>query len=110
MFLSKKNAGNLYTKCFVFFPLNNSPDVTCIYVIYREMIPVCYRLNVMFFKFLLIHKTLFFLCYTLPGKTWPEKSDDTKWPKLYAILFLFWNLVFMCKGSQPRIYADLLRF
>ena len=74
------------------------------------MIPVCYRLNVMFFKFLLIHKTLFFLCYTLPGKTWPEKSDDTKWPKLYAILFLFWNLVFVCKGSQPRIYADLLRF
>ena len=25
-------------------------------------------------------------------------------------LVLFWNIVFMCKGSQPRIYADLLRF
>ena len=23
---------------------------------------------------------------------------------------LFWNVVFMCKGSQPRIYVDLLRF
>ena len=23
---------------------------------------------------------------------------------------LFWNLFFKCKSSQPRIYADLLRF
>ena len=26
------------------------------------------------------------------------------------IFILFWNLVFMSKGSQPRVYADLLRF
>ena len=39
------------------------------------MIPVCYRFNVMFFKFLLIHKTLsFFMLYI----TW-QKLAREKW-------------------------------
>ena len=69
----------------------------------REIFPVYLRLNIMFFKF--IHSFEFvFKWYTLTCKTSPEKSDDTKWRKLYSIFFvLFWNLAFMCKRSKARI-------
>ena len=47
----------------------------------------------------------------IPSKTLLEKSDDTNSKNLTQFCFVFfWNLVFICKGSQPRIYADLLRF
>ena len=85
------------------------------------ILPVYPPLNVIFFKFSIIHKTFFarvcFQWYTFPGETSAEKSDDLKWQKLYTVklattLFLYTvlSLVFMYKGSQPRIYADLLRF
>ena len=42
-------------------------------------------------------------------------ARETWWHEVAKILrgfvfVLFWNLVFMRKSSQPRIYADLLRF
>ena len=80
------------------------------------MIPVYPRLKVMFFKFLFIHKIFF--CTNLSLMicvTW-QNFARVKWRQkvvkiLHIFVFvLFWNLVFMCKASQPRIYVDLLRF
>ena len=80
------------------------------------MIPVYPRLNVMFFKFLFIYKAFFArVCFSmiylpylakLRQRKVTTRSDDNFMPFCFV---LFWNLVFMCKGSQPRIYADLLR-
>ena len=81
-----------------------------------EMIPVYLRRKVMFFQFLSIHKTLFArVCFLLIYVTW-QNFPREKWRHEVAkilrsfVFVLLWNLVSMCKGSQSRIYADLLRF
>ena len=100
--VSFESITNLYWKCFGFFPFKNSPDVAWHYFrkllterISCGMISVYPCLDVMFFKFWFIHKTFFgqvlFQQYTLPGKTSPEKSDDTKWRKFYVILFFYFG-------------------
>ena len=73
------------------------------------------RLNVSF-KFLFIHKTFFArVCFLMIYLAWQNLARE-KWRHEVAKILrgsafvLFWYLVFMCKGCQPRIYADLLRF
>ena len=80
------------------------------------MILVYPHLTVMFFKFLFICKEFF--CARLFSNDIPylaklrqRKVTTTKWRKFYEFHFiLFWKLVFMCEGSQPRTYTDLFRF
>ena len=122
MFLSKKNSANLYTKHFAFFTLNNSPDVAWHDLkdinlkVSGEMIPVYPCLNVMFFKVLFMQKTFFArVCFfnDIPylAKLCQRKVMTQNGKNFTRFCFvLFWNFVFMCKGSQPKIYADLLRF
>ena len=82
-----------------------------------EMIPVYSRLNLMSFKFLFIHKIMFCAslffndipCSTKLNTREKRRHEVVKLLRGFAFV-LFWNLVFMCKGSQPRVYADLLRF
>ena len=47
--------------------------------------------------------------------TWQNFTTEMRRHKVVKILrgfvfVLFWNVIFMCKGSQPRIDANLLRF
>ena len=74
------------------------------------MIPEYLHLNVMFFMFLFIHKTFFLSLFfnDIPYLTKRRQRKVTT--RSGEDFVLFWNLVFMCKGSHPRIYADLLRF
>ena len=72
--------------------------------------------NDMFFKFLFIHKVFFArVCFLMIHHAWQNFARE-KWRHEAAkilrgfVFVLFWNLVFICKGSQPRIYADLIRF
>ena len=97
-FFRKKNVANLYMKRFVYFPLNNSPE-TFLSKRFREKWFQCV-LNVMFLQFLFIHKAFSArVCFYEVAKI------------LRCFVFaLVWNLVFMYKGSQPRIYADLHSF
>ena len=73
--------------------------------------------NVMFFKFLFIHKRFFarvcflILIFALPGKTSVEKSDDTNWRKFHAVLFLFYfGILLLCAKiaslETMLIYVD----
>ena len=80
------------------------------------MIPVHPRLNVVFFKFSFICKTFFPRVYFLKIYVTLQNFAKEKWRQKVAknlrgfIFYFFWNLVFMWKGSQPRIYTELLRF
>ena len=75
-----------------------------------EMIPVYSRLNLMSFKFLFIHKIMFrtslffndIPCSTKLNIREKRRHEVVKLLRGFAFV-LFWNLVFMCKGSQPRI-------
>ena len=81
-----------------------------------ERNPVYPRFTFMFFKFLFMHKTFFAWVYFLMIYLNWQNFAREKWQHEVAkilhgfIFILFCNLVFICKGSQPRIYADLLRF
>ena len=81
-----------------------------------ERNPVYPRFTFMFFKFLFMHKTFFARVYFLMIYLNWQNFAREKWQHEVAkilhgfIFILFCNLVFICKGSQPRIYADLLRF
>ena len=84
--------------------------------VWRRIIPVYSYLNVMLFKFFLIHKTFFArVCFSMIYLTW-ESFTREKWRQEVAktlrgfVFVLFLTLVFMCKSSQPRIYTGLLRF
>ena len=81
----------------------------------REINSVYPRLNVIF-KFLYIrHKFFARVCFFMTYLAWKNFVRE-KWPCKLAknllgfVFVLVWNLVFMCKVSQPRIYPDLLRF
>ena len=68
--------------------------------------------NVMFFELLLIHK-IFLGEFNFKDIPWWQNFAREKWRHkvakfLRGFVVLFWNLVFMCKCSQLRIYADLL--
>ena len=78
-----------------------------------ERNPVYPRFTFMFFKFLFMHKTFFARVYFLMIYLNWQNFAREKWQHEVAkilhgfIFILFWDLVFICKGSQPRIYADL---
>ena len=69
------------------------------------MIPVYPRLNVMFFKFSVIHKTFFaqvrFLKIYLTWENFTREKWQHEEVKISGgfVFALFCNLVFMCKGS-----------
>ena len=80
------------------------------------MIPVYPCLSVKFFKFLVIPETFFarvyfsvryLTCQSFARENW--RNEVVKILRSFVFV-LFWNLVFMCKSNQPRIYADLLKF
>ena len=79
----------------------------------REMILVYLSLNVMLFKFLFIHKIFLarvsFLMLYIAWQNFAREKWQHKVVKVLhgSVFVLFWNLVFMCKGSQARIYANL---
>ena len=80
------------------------------------MISAYPSLNLMFFKFLLILNTLFAPVYFFKYIPYLVKLCQKKVTKRSGENFtrfcfcFFWKLVFMCKVSQLRIHADLLRF
>ena len=78
----------------------------------KEMTPVYSCLNVMFFKFLFICETIFVrVCILMIYLVKLCLKRVTTWRgENFQQFFLFWILGFMCKGTQSRIYADLLRF
>ena len=70
-------------KCFVFLPLNNirgvmwqvSERLTC--KVLRKIIPLYPHLNVMFFKFVFIHKTfLVQVCFSMIYLNWQNFARE----------------------------------
>ena len=74
--------------------------------------------NIMLFKFVFVQKAFFALfCLFndrqyLNCQNFSREKGRLEVAKLlrHFVFALFWNLFFMRKGSQLRIYADLVRF
>ena len=95
----EKNVASLYKNHFVFFPLNNSPDVGARHISewyqlknirWFQCILALMLSSSSFYSFLKhFLREFIFQWGTLPAKTSPEKSEETKWWKFNAVLFLF---------------------
>ena len=114
-------ASDLYTKSFIFCPLNNSPDgawhISERYLLKRfwkkwfQCILALMSCSSSFYSFIkhFLHEFAFQWYTYLTWQNFAREKWQHEVTTILCRFVLFWNLVFMCKGSQPRIYADLLR-